>query len=316
MKIRFVIKIIIVSLIATLLSGCKGNINKSVEENDKIKVITTLFPQYDFAKNVGKDKVDVSLLLLPGVEAHSYEPTPKDIINIENADVFIYTGDFMEPWAKKIIDSIKNKELIVVDTSKGISLIGQEHGDEHEDEDNHGGKDPHIWLDPMNAQKMVDNILEGIIKADEQNKDFYYKNGNIYKDKLNKLDADFIEAFKNTKSDTIVYGGHFAFGYFTKRYGLDHVSPYSGFSPDAEPSPKRIIELIDTINSSGVKTIYYEELIEPKVADIIAKETGAKMLLLHGAHNISKEELKSGITYIQIMEGNLERLKEGLGYEE
>ncbi len=309
---RFFIIIIILALIVIFITGCNSYEYEKDLYNDNIKIITTLFPQYDFANEIVKDKGEVKLLLPPGVEAHSYEPTPKDIVDIRKADVFIYTGKYMEPWAEKMIKEIDDS-TIVIDISKGIELVDEEDW-EHNHE--HHGKDPHIWLDPVYAQKIVDNILEGIIKADSKNENFYRQNAENYKEKLAELDKKFVETFSKVKHKTIIHGGHFAFGYFAKRYGLEYISPYDGFSPNAEPTPKKISELMNNMKSLGLNVIYYEELIDPKVAKIISEETGGKMLLLHGAHNISKEELESGISYIEIMESNLDRLKEGLGYDE
>ena len=321
--------LIFIFSIMIFFTGCASKNNVETMDNKNIKVITTLFPQYDFIKEIAKDKVDVSLLVPPGVEAHSYEPTPRDMVNIGETDMFIYTGEYMEPWVGKIVETTKSTSLTIVDTSKGINLIDEEdHNHEyeeehdheedhaHEEEHDHGGKDPHIWLDPVYAQKMVDNILEGLINVDKENEEFYTKNAEEYKKKLQSLDQKFTETFKKVKYKKIMYGGHFAFGYFAKRYGLDYVSPYKDFNPNSEPTPKKIAELIDNINDLGIRSIYYEELINPKISKIISDQTGAKMLLLHGAHNLSKEELESGISYISIMEGNLERLKEGLEYEE
>jgi zinc transport system substrate-binding protein len=286
-------------------------------QRDKLTVIATLFPQYDFAKQIAKDKAVVRLLLPPGVEAHSYEPAPRDIADIKNANIFIYTSEYMEPWAIKLSGTINNNSAVIVEAGAGIKInepaeSTHEPGKVNHDDHNHGAQDPHIWLDPLFAQKMIDNILAGFIKTDPKNKVFYRINSDTLKMELSKLDQDFIKLFKNIKNKTIIHGGHFTFSYFAKRYGLKYVSPYKGFSPDAEPSPQKIAELIKTIKSTGSKTIYYEELIDPKVAKVIAKETGVKMLLLHGGHNVSKDELDSGVTYISIMRGNLERLKEGL----
>jgi len=310
-KARRIISMLVLGVFVLFVSGCSVTSgNTTTDDGGKLKVITTLFPQFDFVREIGKDKVNVSLLLPPGVEAHSYEPSPQDIVSIQKSGVFVYTGEFMEPWAHKVIQTTKNKDLIVVDSSKGIDLMDEE---EHH---NHGGKDPHIWVDPVYAQKMVDNIVEGLSKADSKNESFYKENGDVYKKMLQELDKSFVEAFKKTKYKTIMYGGHFAFGYFAKRYGLSHVSPYSGFSPDAEPTAQRIAELIKNMKESGSKVIYYEELIEPKVAKVISDQTGATMLLLHGAHNVSKDDMNSGITYIKIMQDNLAKLKQGLGYNE
>lgn len=329
-KARGFLAIFVLGTFLLSVSGCGvPSVKSSTGEGGKLKVITTLFPQFDFVREIGKDKVDVSLLLPPGVEAHSFEPSPQDIVSIQKSGVFVYTGEFMEPWAHKVIETTKNKKLMVVDSSKGIDLMDEEEHEhehtegnnkavetEHEEEHDHGGKDPHIWLDPVFAQKMVDNIVEGLSKADSKNENFYKENGESYKKQLQDLDKSFSEAFKKTKYKTIMYGGHFAFGYFAKRYGLTNISPYNGFSPNAEPNPQRIAELIKNMKESGSKVIYYEELIEPKVAKVISDQTGATMLLLHGAHNVSKDEINSGITYIKIMQDNLTKLKQGLGYNE
>jgi zinc transport system substrate-binding protein len=322
---KILIAMIIVAAVMLLGFGCGFS---GEAQSEKLKVVTTLFPQYDFIREIGKDKVDVVLLLPPGMEAHSFEPSPRDIVRIRKSDVFVYTGEFMEPWAHKVIKNVKRKNLVVVDAGKGIDLM--EEADHHEHEDgkepaagkaeaeehdhhHHGGKDPHIWLDPVYAQKMVANIVAGLSKADPKNMSYYRKNGEIYRQKLEALHRKFLEAFKHTKSKQIIYGGHFAFGYFAKRYGLEHLSPYNGFAPDAEPTPQRVAELVKNMKKSGQKVIYYEELIDPKVAKVISAQTGAKMLLLHGAHNVTKTELKAGISYIRIMEDNLEKLKQGLG---
>jgi zinc transport system substrate-binding protein len=292
--------------------------------NAKLPVVTTLFPQYDFTRAIGQDKVRVTLLLPPGMEAHAYEPTPQDIVRIRKSRVFIYTGEYMEPWAHKIIVSAKGQNLVIVDVSKGITLMTEADHDEHEAHEtheehqaeadhHHGGKDPHIWLDPIYAQKMVDNIVAGLSQADPRNRGFYQQNGAAYKAKLQVLHLKYTATLKKAKTRKIIYGGHFAFGYLAKRYGLEYISPYNGFAPDAEPTPQHIAQLVQTMKTSGIKVIYYEELIDPKVARVISGQTGAKMLLLHGAHNVKKAELQAGITYLKIMEQNLLKLKQGLG---
>lgn len=300
------------------------------DSKGKLDVTATLFPAYDFARQVGKDKVNVFLLLPPGVEAHTFEPKPRDMSRINKAGVFIYTGKYMEPWAEDMLKGISNKNLVVVDSSAGIELMdedghdegeeddgeeahGEDGGHEHEERGHHrGGKDPHIWLDLGNAGIMVDNIAAAFAEKDPANKDFYLANALEYKLKLEDLDRRFREAFVTAKHKTIIYGGHFAFGYFARRYGLKYDSPYEGFSPNAEPGPKAIAQLIDKLKKSGIKYIYYEELLDPKIARTVARETGAKMELLHGAHNVSRDDLERGVTFIDIMEGDLEKLKVGL----
>jgi len=314
--------VLLIITILTFTVGCSKNTDEIIVEpiTTKIQVVTSLFPQYDFVREIGKDRVEVSLLLPPGVESHSYDPTPRDVVNIQKADVFIYTGEYMEPWAHRVIDITKGEEVLIVESGKGVDLMEEEdahdHDNEEEEDDHNSGKDPHIWVDPVYAQIMVDNILEGLVMADPENESFYKENAEAYKERLNQLHNKFTETFQKTKHNTIMYGGHFAFGYFTKRYDLEHISPYSGFAPDAEPTPQRISDLIKTINNTGIKVIYYEELIDPKVARVISEQTGAEMMLLHAVHNISKDELEAEVSYISIMEDNLEKLKIGLGYRE
>ena len=284
------------------------------DSKGNLEVVTTLFPTYDFARQVGGDKVDVTLLLPPGVEPHTFEPKPQDVVRINKADVFIYTGRYMEPWAENLIKGLSDKGPEIVDASSGIKLMDEE--DEEDEEEHghhhHGGKDPHIWLDLGNAQIMVETIAGAFAGKDPANGAYYLKNAGEYNAKLADLDRRYKETLAKAKYKTIIYGGHFAFGYFARRYGLEHDSPYEGFSPNAEPSPKAIAELIKKLRESGVKYIYYEELLDPKVARTISQETGAKLELLHGAHNVSKDELKAGVTYISIMEDNLNKLKVGL----
>lgn len=290
----------------------------------KLQVVTTLFPLYDFTRQIAGDKADVSLLLPPGVEPHSFEPRPGDIVRISKADLFIYTGPQMEPWVEDILKGITNTELTVIHASANIQLAEddqQDHDlqadpDSHNHEHEHTGQDPHIWVDPILAQQIVSTIANGLAATDPANQDFYLANAKTYNEKLSALDAQIRSTLEKCSRKTIVYGGHFAFGYFARRYGLEHLSPYAGFSPNAEPTPKKITEMIETLKKADTSYIYYEELLEPRVAKIIAEGAGAKLLLLHGAHNISKQELDNGVTYLEIMEGNLERLKLGLGYQD
>ena len=283
--------------------------DEGISEGKKIKVITTLFPLYDFTKTIAGDKAVISLLLPPGVEAHSFEPKPGDILKINTADLFIYTGKYMEPWVENILKGVDNKKLLVVDASNGAVMLEGIEEDTHKHE--HGTIDPHIWLDLSNAQKMVDTIFEGLIKKDPENKDFYLKNAEGYKTKLRELDRQYRETLSHCKKDIFIHGGHFAFNYLAKRYNLKYIAAYKG-SPDAEPTPKRIIELKKKMKEQHIQTIYYEELIIPRVAQVIANETGATLMKLHGAHNISKEDVGKGVTFISIMEENLNSLKVGL----
>jgi zinc transport system substrate-binding protein len=287
----------------------------------RLTVVTTLFPLYDFTKNVAGDKASITLLLPPGVEAHSFEPKAGDMLRVNAANLFIFTGKFMEPWTDGLLKGVDNKGILVVDASTGITLMEGEN-DHHrvhektkehdkEDQHDHGKIDPHIWLDFANAQKMVGTIREAFIAKDPSNKDYYTKNANDFIAKLADLDRRYRETFSSCKKNTFIHGGHFAFNYLAKRYNLTYISAYHG-SPDSEPTPKRIITLKKKMQDNNIQYVYYEELIAPRVAGVLAKETGATLLKLHGAHNISKEEFDKGISFLSIMEENLKNLKVGL----
>jgi zinc transport system substrate-binding protein len=294
--------------------ACHSNENRT-EGQKKVKVETTLFPLYDFARNIGGDKVEVNLLLPPGVESHAFEPRPADIKRIHDSDIFLFTNRFMEPWVGSLLKGIDTRSLTVVDTSKGITLLQTSinHSNEvHSHRDESGSPDPHIWLDFSNAIKMVETIAAEFIVKDPQNKDIYIKNSYEYNKRLEELDKKYKDALSRCKKRVIVHAGHFAFGYLAKRYGITYVSAYKGFSPDAEPTPKRLVEITKTVRNYSIKYIYYEELVAPKVAQVIAKETGCSLLMLHGAHNVTREETESGGTFISLMEKNLENLKAGL----
>ena len=209
--------------------------------------------------------------------------------------------------------------MIAVDASQGIALMGEddhehEHADVHEAEHGHehGGVDPHVWLDFDNSKIMIDNITEAMSKNDKANADFYQKNATDYKNKLAELDNKYKAGLIRCESKEVVYGGHYAFGYLGKRYGLAYESAY-GISPDSEPSAQDLIKLVEQIKNEGIKFVFSEGLLSPKVAETLAKETGAGILSLNPAGNLPKEDFESNKTFISIMEDNLANLKIGLG---
>lgn len=303
--------IITILLTLILLSGC-SNIEA---ESDKPNVIVTLFPQYDMVRAIAKDKVNLELLLPAGVEPHSYEPTPNTIIRINESDLFVYTSDIMETWISNLFTELNDQGPIVVNSSNGVELITHLE-EEHSDEEDHDEEyDPHFWLDPLNAKIMAENITAGLIEMDPENADFYQANANIYLSELDKLDQEFIDLFNRVKLNKIIYGGHFAFGYLSNRFNIEILSPYTGYSPDAEPSISSLAELINVMQENQIKVIFYEELVDPKIARTISEQTGANIEVLHGAHNLSQEEMAQGLTYFDVMRSNIEKLKVALNYE-
>jgi zinc transport system substrate-binding protein len=318
-KLVFIfISIVSIILLLFILFFTKKKSIHSKEPN-KIAILTTIFPIYDFTKNVGGDKVIVKLILAPTTEVHNYEPTPSDIMRINESDIFIYTGSFMEPWVDGIVANIKNKKTIVLNISSKIPLPKEfkfcnkkhtslVHTHKH---DNSYDFDPHIWLDFDNAKSIVIAIAEVLKKVDPNNASYYKANASNYNEKLTKLDISFRDKLSNSKTKKIVHGGHYSFGYLAKRYGLVYRAA-QGFSPNIELTANDLVLLVEEINKNSIKYIFYEELENSKIAETLAKETGAKLLLLHSAHNLSKKDYENGATFISLMENNLHNLLIGL----
>ena len=304
-------------MMSLILVGCSGESKTtSTSDTDQLQIVTTLFPQYDFARQIAGDKAEVTLLLPPGMESHSYEPTPADIIKINKADLFIYTGESMETWAHKIVESIDSQDVYVLDVSQGVTLLGTgvEEEDDHDHEahtanDGHNHTyDPHIWTSPKNAKVMANNILEALCEIDPENADYYETNAEAYQLQLDKLDQELQDVVANAKRTTIYHSGRFALQYLMKDYGIDYVSaPF-----EAEPSAALVAQMISEIKANNIPAIYYEELIDPKIGQMISEETGAQLLLLHSTHNVSKEDFNNGVTYVSLMQQNIENLKVGL----
>lgn len=301
---------IVAACIAVLIAfgGCQPA-NKSADSGQhKIKVITTIFPLYDMAKTLGADKAQVTLLLPPGVEAHSFEPKPSDIVRINEADVFVYTGKFMEPWAEDVIKGAATKNLVVVDASQGTKMIPAVFHDAGEPA---GSLDPHMWLDFDNAKTMVKNIVQAFQAKDGANKDFYTQKANDYSDKLSELDTSYRTTLGACQNKEVVYAGHYAFGYMANRYGFKYLAA-QGVSPDAEPTANDLARLVDQIKKDKIKYVFYEELTSSKIAETIAGETNAKLLLLNAAHNLARDQFEKGISFFDILRSDLDSLRVGL----
>lgn len=294
-----------------LMTACSSDNSAEYDDkSDKIQICATLFPQYDFAREIAGDKADVKLLLPAGMDSHSYEPTPADIISINKSDIFIYSGEYLESWANDIVNDIDREKTQILDVSDGIQLVKEEEHD-HEEEHHHE-YDPHIWTSPVIAMEMVDNIREALCEADSENADYYNQNAENYKKQLEELDSDFRETVSSGKRNKIYFGGHFAMYYFTEEYGIEYIAAFDSCSGETEPSAKVMAEMIEDIKENNIPVIYYEEIAEPIVANMIADETGAKPLLLHSCHNVTPDELKNGVSYIQLMKQNVINLREGL----
>lgn len=278
---------------------------------NKIKVVTTLFPLYDTAKNIGGGRAEVSLLLPPGVEAHSFEPKPGDILKINEADIFVYTGKFMEPWVDGVLKGVARKDLVVVDASRGVKLLRSVF---HDKDEPAGAPDPHIWLDFDNARIMAGNIERAFEEKDPAGRGFYERSAGEYDRRLAELDAEYRAALSTCRKKEIVCAGHYAFGYMARRYGLKYMAA-QGISPDAEPTARDLMKLVEQVRRDHIRYVFYEELASPKIAETLAAETGAEMLLLNAAHNVTRDQFERGVSLFDIFQQDLDALKTGLECE-
>lgn len=300
----FIIIFIAIIVIITIAILIFSNKNKSstfvdskpfLDDNGRLIIITSLFPVYDFAKIVGGDKANVSLILPPGAEAHSFKPQPKDIELIKKAAIFFYTSDLMEPWAAPLKNDVTPKTRVIA-SADGL---------------NGNSPDPHVWLDFDKAGQMVDKITVVYQNIDPANSLYYQANADIYKKKLMELDADYSHGLADCKFHEFISGGHFTYGYLADRYHLKYQSAL-GLIPDLNFDTQKIIALGEELKKTGQPYVYYEEMIMPHFAEILRQESGANLMSLNAAHNVGRFDIESGISFISLMRNNLDTLKRGL----
>ncbi len=302
------------TLSLSLLTGCGTQPADTTAGDGRLRVLTSFYPMYDFACKIGGDCIDVTNMVPSGTEPHDWEPSTNDLKNLEKADVFIYNGADMEPWADDLLVS-RSDTLRVVEASENVELRTtdgeHEHAHEHEDADHHHGDfDPHVWLDPENAKIEMEAIRDTLCAADPENSTVFQSNYEKYAAELDALDAEFREKLAPLPNRTIVVA-HEAFGYLCDAYGLTQVG-IEGLSPDSEPDPGRMAEVIDFVREHSISTIFFEELVSPKVAEAIASETGAQAKMLSPLEGLSDEQAAAGADYFSVMHDNLAALMEAL----
>lgn len=284
-------------------------------DTDKLTVVATLFPQYDFTRTVAGDRADVELLLDFGSDAHSYDPTPADLMKIARADLFIYTGDDMELWAAKLLGSadvakaIESGSLTVLDLSQHVDLVCT-HDHDHGDHDHAEEYDTHIWTSLCNAEKMCIAIADALTAIDADGAETYRVQLAAYRASLASLSAEY--GALHRVRDTAYFGGSFAFAYLFDELGLQHKSVFEGCASHAEATAADIASVVTAMRESGAKYVLYDSPAEEKTARTIAAETGTEPLRLHAIHNISKAEFDAGETYFSLMLANLETLRKAL----
>jgi len=292
----------------SVLAGCTGSsINSSTTvSTGKLSVVTSFYPMYDFAGKVGGDKVSVTNLTPAGTEPHDWEPSSADMIRLEKAQIFIYNGAGMEHWVDSVLASLENKNLVVVEASANAPLLDSSGNSSAES----SSVDPHVWLDPEIAKIEMKSILDAFQKADPADADYFQANYDKYALEFDKLDAEFTAALADVPRKDIVVA-HNAFGYLCSAYGLTQM-PIEGLSADSEPDAARMSEIIDFVSKNNVKVIFFEELVSPKVADAIARETGSTTAVLNPLEGMSEADQAAGKDYFSVMRENLNTLVEAL----
>lgn len=297
----------------SLLSGC------GEQKNDTLTVVTTVYTTYDFAKQLTAEyekPVEVKLLLTPGGESHSYEPSPADVAAIQSCDLFVYIGGASETWAEKLIEtSRKDKEnLRMFDC---VTLLAEEtvegmEPEEHEDEHSADEIDEHIWTAPLNADQMLTAIQQGLNEAapkEQEHCDAAYEKVHA---SLLALDQRAKDISANAKRDTLIFADRFPFRYLTDAYGWNYYAAFSGCSSDNDASPKTLSFLISKVKDENIKTIFYLENSTQKIADAVSSATGAKAELLQSCNNVSRMDYDAGMHYQQLMTENLDVIEEAL----
>lgn len=315
-KISKLLLIFVVSIFGIVsLTGC----NKKQETQDKLTIVSTNFPGYDFARAITMDNtnVKVKMLLKPGAESHTFEPTPEDIKTIKNSDIFIYVGGDSDEWVDDILSDIDTdktkiiKLIDLVDAKEEVTTEGME-SDEEEESEEEAELDEHVWTSPKNAIEIINKLKKEIINIDSDEKSNLESNANNYVNKLNDLDTEFKSIVKTAKRKEIIVGDRFPLRYFADEYGLSYYAAFPGCSEQTEASAKTISFLANKVKEDKIPVVLKIELSSGNIANTIVKETNTKVLEFNSAHNISQSDFDAGTTYVDIMTKNAEVLKEAL----
>ena len=374
-KKRRIFKMRIVSIFlmvcCIILSGCStwdmtgtAALDRSEEKDARPLVVTTIFPYYDFVRQIAGDRVRLKMVVPAGMDSHSFEPTPADMITMQQADLMVCNGGAMEQWVEKVTASLDTENMMILTMMDYVDVLEEElvegmedaeHGHSHSDHDHeehvyeehahledeadhaeihdekkahenlshdtfdeHDGHemeieyDEHIWTSPANAMKIVEVIAEKLAGISPENASYFEQNKNNYLKELKNLDDEFKDIVANGRHHMIVVADKFPLRYFAQEYGLSYRAAFSGCSTDTEPSAKTIAYLIDRIKENQLQAVFYLELSSHRTADIISEETGAKTLLFHSCHNVTRRQFDEGVTYLQLMKQNAKNLQEAL----
>ena len=291
-----------------ILCGCTAE-PEQTHDSSKLQIVCTSFPAYDFAREIAGDRAELTLLIKPGSEVHSYEPTPKDMIRIQESDLFICNGGESEQWVETLI----TPELNTIYMMDCVDTVEEAADGIYNAEDGEPELDEHVWTSPLNAIKISEEICNVLCKLDNANAEAYKTNFTAYKAQLMALDREFRQVIKDSGKHTLVFADRFPMRYFALEYGLDCYAAFPGCSSETEPSAKTVAYLIDRVREDKIPAVLYMEFSNQKMADVICEDTGCKKLPFYSAHSVSAEQFEQGVSYLDLMRINLNSIKEALG---
>ncbi len=313
-KSKLISLFIVTLMLFTLLTGC-GTVTD--ENRDGLRIVATSFPAYDFARELAHDKAEIVMLLSPGEESHTFEPTPKDMMTLSSADLFIMGGGTSDEWAKELSKSagLTKENVFYMMDCVNLENTNAEHHHESETVHDHSKfyeYDEHVWTSPLYAKEICKHLLERLIALDNKNASYYEEQYNRYEKELEKLNREFLDAVSNGAKKTLIFGDRFPFRYFADLYGLTYYSAFPGCAGETEPDAKTVRFLIDKIKAENIQLVLFTELSSQKIADAICEASGAKKALLHSCHNVTKDEFLRNETYLSLMRKNVSVIKEAL----
>lgn len=312
--------IFLMIITTSLLTSCKTDNT----DNGKLKVVGTVFPQYDFAHEIGKERISCEMLMTPGTDSHGYTgDNPSDILKIQRCDLFIYVGGETDSdWVEKIITEIKNSgetPPVTLALTDVCSLIEESDAGilekEHEEHNHETEYDDHVWNSPKRCIEAVNAIKDALCEIDPEGCELYTENAKSYTEKLSKLDFDLEKLFEDNDIDTLVFADRFPFAYFANDYSLNCFAAFNGCASQSEPSPTTIVKLCNTIKEKNLKYFFYTETSQSEVPSVIEHATGAEALMLHSCHTVTEKELKNGVTFIELWQKNYDTLEKAFKHE-
>jgi len=318
--------IFIIALYLILTISCEEKKPKASPDG-KVNVVATIFPLYDFSRAVAKEQVNITMLTPPGSSIHSYEPSPADIKNIQNSDVFLFIGGENDAWVERILSTLDTSKMKIVRLFDFVKLYEEEEKEGMQSEEKESdlllaeehefGKpeveyDEHIWTSPKNAILMINAITGALCEKDTAKCEKYKENSQNYTLQIDSLSKELSQIVSSAKRKQIIVADRFPFRYLIEEYGLDYRAAFSGCSDQSDATPATIANLINAVKNNKVPYIYHVELSNMNTAEAVAEQTGAKILLLHSYHNVSKQDFESGTTYLDLLKQNVANLKIGL----